>query len=179
MESWKASLLRAGVYPVANQDKDDNTVSLQPQFYCRGTFYSTKKCCMDECINHISTTNPYYRLSPLTPEQDDDLGSVDPQLERQVETIRALVDSYTSIVSKTTRDLVPKSIMFMMVNKLKDYIHTDLLPMIYSAGHQNEMMEESQEAAMRREEMIRMYHTCKEALDIISEVNSKTGMSQL
>lgn len=92
-----------------------------------------------------------------------------------METIRALVDSYTSIVSKTVRDTVPKTIMFMMVNRMKEYIHMDLLPMIYSAGDQNEMMEESKEAAMRREEMIKMYHTCKDALDIIADVSAKTG----
>ena len=47
--------------------------------------------------------------------------------------------------------------------------------MIYSAGDQDQMMEESQEAARRRDEMVRMYHTCKEALDLISNVNTKTG----
>ena len=48
--------------------------------------------------------------------QKDDLGSMDPQLERQVETIRNLVDSYTKIVSKTVRDLVPKTIMHIVIN---------------------------------------------------------------
>ena len=41
---------------------------------------------------------------------------MDPQLERQVETIRNLVDSYTKIVGKTQRDLVPKTIMHIIVN---------------------------------------------------------------
>ena len=76
---------------------------------------------------------------------------------------------------KNIRDMVPKTIMFMMVNKLKEYMTGDLLPMIYSAGDQNSLMEESQEAARRRDEMVRMYHTCKEALDLISDVGSKTG----
>jgi len=49
-------------------------------------------------------------------QQKDDLGSMDPQLERQVETIRNLVDSYTKIVGKTQRDLVPKTIMHIIVN---------------------------------------------------------------
>ena len=44
--------------------------------------------------------------------------SIDPQLERQVETIRALVDSYINIVSKNTRDTVPKAIMYMIVNEV-------------------------------------------------------------
>ena len=43
---------------------------------------------------------------------------MDPQLERQVETIRNLVDSYLAIVSKNVRDSVPKTIMFMMVNQV-------------------------------------------------------------
>ena len=43
---------------------------------------------------------------------------MDPQLERQVETIRNLVESYFGIVSKSIRDSVPKSIMYMMVNRV-------------------------------------------------------------
>ena len=54
----------------------------------------------------------------LPPSQSGEQDSIDPQLERQVETIRNLVDSYFSIVSKNIRDSVPKSIMFMMVNKV-------------------------------------------------------------
>ena len=50
--------------------------------------------------------------------QDPELGSMDPQLERQVETIRNLVESYFGIVSKSIRDSVPKSIMYMMVNRV-------------------------------------------------------------
>ena len=43
---------------------------------------------------------------------------MDPQLERQVETIRNLVDSYLKIVHKTHRDLVPKTIMHLIVNEV-------------------------------------------------------------
>ena len=59
--------------------------------------------------------------------------------------------------------------------QLKEYISKDLLAMIYASGDQGEMMEESQEAAMRREEMIHMYHTCNEALRLIQDVSTKTG----
>lgn len=47
---------------------------------------------------------------------------MDPQLERQVETIRNLVDSYMKIVNKTQRDLVPKTVMFMIVNDVSKSI---------------------------------------------------------
>jgi len=52
----------------------------------------------------------------------DELGSMDPQLERQVETIRNLVDSYMKIINKTQRDLVPKTIMFLCVNNVSTNI---------------------------------------------------------
>lgn len=43
---------------------------------------------------------------------------MDPQLERQVETIRNLVDSYTGIINKSIRDLMPKTIMHLMINNV-------------------------------------------------------------
>lgn len=61
---------------------------------------------------------------------------MDPQLERQVETIRNLVDSYMRIVTKTTRDLVPKTIMFIIVNSSKHFIKGELLAHLYASGDQ-------------------------------------------
>lgn len=51
-------------------------------------------------------------------EAEGDMEAMDPQLERQVETIRNLVESYMSIVSKNIQDGVPKTVMFTMVNKV-------------------------------------------------------------
>lgn len=62
--------------------------------------------------------------------------SLDPMLERQVETIRNLVDSYMRIVTKTTRDMVPKAIMMLVINNLKDFINSELLAHLYAAGDQ-------------------------------------------
>lgn len=39
---------------------------------------------------------------------------------------------------------------------------------------QSSMMEESPEEAQKREEMLRMYHACKEALRIIGDVSMAT-----
>lgn len=61
---------------------------------------------------------------------------MDPQLERQVETIRNLVDSYMKIVTKTTRDLVPKTIMLLIINNAKDFINGELLAHLYASGDQ-------------------------------------------
>ncbi|XP_055335597.1 dynamin-1-like [Paramacrobiotus metropolitanus] len=129
-DGWKASFLRAGVYP----DKSSEAVK----------------------------------------EEESDETSMDPQLERQVETIRNLVESYMRIVSKNIRDLVPKTIMYLMINEGKEFIKAELIASMYAAGDQNSLMEESMEEAVRREEMLRMYDACKEALRIIGDVTVQT-----
>ncbi|XP_040893074.1 dynamin-2-like isoform X5 [Toxotes jaculatrix] len=132
VDSWKASFLRAGVYP--EKDQSENEDAMNPS----------------------------------------DTVSMDPQLERQVETIRNLVDSYISIVNKSIRDLMPKTIMHLMINSAKDFIHSELLAYLYSAGDQGSLMEESAEQAQRRDEMLRMYHALKEALVIIGDISTTT-----
>ncbi|VVD00158.1 unnamed protein product, partial [Leptidea sinapis] len=134
VDSWKASFLRAGVYPEKTSEASNG----------------------DESSDSSGTS------------------SMDPQLERQVETIRNLVDSYMRIVTKTTRDLVPKTIMMMIINNAKDFINGELLAHLYASGDQSQMMEESPEEAQKREEMLRMYHACKEALRIIGDVSMAT-----
>ncbi|XP_073834777.1 dynamin-1 shibire isoform X7 [Musca autumnalis] len=136
VESWKASFLRAGVYPEKQETQENG----------------------DETSVETST---------------------DPQLERQVETIRNLVDSYMKIVTKTTRDMVPKAIMMMIINNTKDFINGELLAHLYASGDQAQMMEESAEAASKREEMLRMYHACKDALRIIGDVSMATVSAPL
>ncbi|XP_058234147.1 dynamin-3 isoform X5 [Hemibagrus wyckioides] len=131
VDSWKASFLRAGVYPEKDQAEADDGAPA-------------------------------------------DTFSMDPQLERQVETIRNLVDSYIGIVNKTIRDLMPKTIMHLMINNAKDFIHSELLAYLYSSGDQNSLMEESVDQAQRRDEMLRMYHALKEALSIIGDISTST-----
>ncbi|KAI5091043.1 dynamin-2 [Silurus meridionalis] len=115
------------------------------------------------------------------PEKDQAMGddgapvdtfSMDPQLERQVTMIRNLVDSYISIVKKTIRDLMPKTIMHIMINSVKDFIHSKLLAYLYSSGDQNSLMEESADQAQKRDEMLHVYHALKEALTIIDDIST-------
>merc|ERR1719322_2319123 len=138
VDSWKASFLRAGVYP------------------------------------EKSTVDTGGAEGEEGRSENAGLGSVDPQLERQVETIRNLVDSYMKIVTKTCRDLVPKIIMYLMINDTKAFINGELLASLYSTGDTQGMMEESADEALRREEMLRMYHACKEALKIIGDISTAT-----
>uniref|UniRef100_A0A8D0AFY4 Interferon-induced GTP-binding protein Mx n=1 Tax=Sander lucioperca TaxID=283035 RepID=A0A8D0AFY4_SANLU len=128
VDSWKSSLLRAGVYP--------------------------------EKVMATTTATENF--------------SMDPQLERKVETIRNLVDSYMAIVNKCIRDLMPKTIMHLMINNVKDFINAELLAQLYSAGDQNALMDESQEQAQRRDEVLRTHQALTEALAIIGDISTST-----
>ncbi|XP_027138103.1 dynamin-1a isoform X11 [Larimichthys crocea] len=138
IDAWKASFLRAGVYPERVTEKEGKS---------------------DGGDENGS---------------DNLMHSMDPQLERQVETIRNLVDSYMAIVNKTVRDLMPKTIMHLMINNTKDFINAELLAQLYSCGDQNSLMEESQEQAQHRDEMLRMYYALREALGIIGDISTTT-----
>lgn len=78
---------------------------------------------IDGVPNEVSSRISSSRvLWPPQTENEDaapaDTVSMDPQLERQVETIRNLVDSYIGIINKSIRDLVPKTIMHLMINSV-------------------------------------------------------------
>lgn len=114
-------------------------------------------------------------------EGGDDLStSLDPALERQVETIRNLVDSYMGIVSKSVRDFIPKTIMYLLVSHTKEVIKSELIAGLYRSGESaDQLMEESPEAAARRKDILQMYKLSKEALDIINDVSVSTHSTPL
>ena len=97
----------------------------------------------------------------------------DPQLERQVETIRNLVESYMKIVSKSHRDLVPKAIMCIIIDEVKAFLKQDIVANLYTCDT-NSIMEESVEEKDRRKNLLRTHQALKDALNIINEVSSKT-----
>ncbi len=61
-----------------------------------------------------------------------------------------------------------------LVSQTKEFINAELLAQLYSCGDQNTLMEESAEQAQRRDEMLRMYHALKEALNIIGDISTTT-----
>ncbi|XP_069555243.1 dynamin 3a isoform X1 [Brachyistius frenatus] len=135
LDSWKASLLRAGVYP--------------------------EKVGVDGQENGPPDT------------------FTDPQLERQVETIRNLLDSYMSIIHKTIRDLMPKTIMHFMVNSVKEFISSELLAQLYALGECSALMDESPEQQQHRVEVLCKHTALKEALAVIGEISTSTCSTPL
>ncbi|XP_074492078.1 dynamin 3a isoform X2 [Sebastes fasciatus] len=135
LDSWKASLLQAGVYP--------------------------EKVTVDGQGNGA-------------PEN-----FTDPQLERQVETIRSLVDSYMSIIYKTFKDLMPKTVMHLMINSVKEFISSELLAQLYALGECSALMDESPEQQQHREEVLSKHAALKEALAVIGKFSTSTCTTPL
>ncbi|XP_029285121.1 dynamin 3a isoform X2 [Cottoperca gobio] len=135
LDSWKASLLQAGVYP------EKVTVDGQGNG------------ALENCT--------------------------DPQLERQVETIRNLVDSYMSIIYKTVKDVMPKTIMHLMINSVKEFISSELLAQLYALGECSALMDESTEQQQHREEVLRKHAALKEALSVIGKFSTSTCTTPL
>ncbi|XP_028258940.1 dynamin 3a isoform X2 [Parambassis ranga] len=133
LDSWKASLLRAGVYP----EKVDGQGNGTPDNFS------------------------------------------DPQLERQVETISNLVDSYMNIIYKTVRDLMPKTIMHLMINSVKEFISSELLAQLYALGECSALMDESPEQQQHRVEVLHKHAALKEALTVIGEISTSTCTTPL
>lgn len=57
---------------------------------------------------------------------------------------------------------------------MKEFINAELLAQLYSAGDQNSLMDESQEQAQRRDEVLRTHQALKEALAIIGDISTTT-----
>ncbi|XP_070765486.1 dynamin 3a isoform X2 [Enoplosus armatus] len=135
LDSWKSSLLQAGVYP--------------------------EKVTVDGQGNGA-------------PEN-----FTDPQLERQVETIRNLVESYMSNIYKTIKDLMPKTIMHLMINSVKEFISSELLAQLYALGECSALMDESPEQQQHREEVLCKHAALKEALAVIGKISTSTCTTPL
>ncbi|XP_077133777.1 dynamin-3 isoform X2 [Ranitomeya variabilis] len=134
MDSWKASLLRAGVYQDRLTDTDEES------------------------------------------SQEDNL-SMDPQLERQVETIRNLVYSYMTIINKCFKDLIPKTLMHLMINSVRKFIRAELLAHLCSSEDQNILMEDSSEQAQKQDDMMKIDSAAAEAKQIISNNSTYVGFT--
>lgn len=164
-EAWKASFYRSGVY-----------LERAPVAPLTSTSASTLTNSSSGTININGNKTVTSESNGVNSKSET---SLDPQLERQVETIRNLVESYMRIVTKTFRDLVPKFIMHFLINSTKQFMCSDLWSTLFHQSDQENLMEESPEEERRRTDLLKTYQACKEALTIISEVNMKTSTTPL
>ena len=78
------------------------------------------------------------------------------------------------IVMKTLKDMTPKLVMALLINDTKTFIAEELLASLYAECDMQALTEESPHEAERREELLKMYASLKEALKIIGDINVST-----
>ncbi|ACI64781.1 dynamin GTPase, switch/motor protein [Thalassiosira pseudonana CCMP1335] len=88
----------------------------------------------------------------------------------ETEIIKSLIDSYFSIVRKNYIDMVPKTIMYFLVNHVKDEMQNELVSELYREAEVGFLMKEAEDIAMRRKTCVEMRDLLEKALEIVNEV---------
>eukprot|EP00461_Guttulinopsis_vulgaris_P001387 UN01387 len=97
-----------------------------------------------------------------------------PPTERElveIDVIKLLIESYFNIVKKTIKDIIPKAIMLMLVNRAKDEIQSELVKELYKESKFVELLTEAPEVAEQRTNCVQVIHWMRKALEIVHKIN--------
>lgn len=108
------------------------------------------------------------------PQVPDTMRQTDvPPTERErveMEIIKSLIESYFGIVRKNFIDMVPKTIMYFLVNHVRDAIQNELVSELYRDAEIGTLMQEAEDIAQRRQTCMEMRDLLSKALEIVNEV---------
>jgi dynamin 1-like protein len=105
---------------------------------------------------------------PQTMKQTDVPATDREQVEMEV--IKSLIESYFKIVQKNFVDMVPKTIMYFLVNHVRDSLQNELVKELYRDAEVGQLMNEAEDIAERREKCTETKDLLSKALDIVNEV---------
>ena len=88
----------------------------------------------------------------------------------EVEIIKSLIESYFGIVRKNFIDMVPKTIMYFLVNHVRDALQNELVAELYRDAEVPSLMAEANDVAQRRKTCVEMKDLLSKALEIVNEV---------
>jgi dynamin 1-like protein len=108
------------------------------------------------------------------PQVPDSMRQTDvPPTERErveMEIIKSLIESYFRIVRKNFIDMVPKTIMYFLVNHVRDAMQNELVSELYRDAEMGTLMQEAEDVAQRRQTCVEMRDLLGKALEIVNEV---------
>merc|ERR1712196_252964 len=84
-----------------------------------------------------------------------------------VELLKSLITSYFAIVKRKIIDSVPKTIMYLMVNNVKDSLHPECIAELYQAGLINNLLQEGDDTRNRREKCEEKLAELRRSQDIL------------
>ncbi|KAJ5912696.1 Vacuolar protein sorting-associated protein 1 [Penicillium tannophilum] len=88
----------------------------------------------------------------------------------EVEVIKLLITSYFNIVKRTMIDMVPKAVMYTLVQFTKDTMQGELLEYMYRNNELDDLLKESDYTTRRRKECQQMVESLSRASEIVSQV---------
>lgn len=118
-------------------------------------------------VNGLSTDDFGLQHEPGVDENISDLSERE-QLE--CELIRRLIISYFGIVREIIQDQVPKAIMCLLVNYIKNHIQNRLVVKLYNEEYFDDLLQEDETIQMERDKCLNLLKTYREASRIISDV---------
>jgi dynamin 1-like protein len=113
-----------------------------------------------------SDGNPLVNYHSDTPQQN----ALSSKEQLEVELIRSLIESYFNITRKTITDLVPKTIMHLIVNYAKENIQNRLVTSLYKEDLFAELLSEDQRILQEREKCRALLDVYKRGAHILSEI---------
>ncbi|GKY95117.1 dynein heavy chain [Mayamaea pseudoterrestris] len=119
-------------------------------------------------FDNSGTSIVHLSKPPQTMKQTDVPMSDREQVEMEV--IKSLIESYFAIVQKNFIDMVPKTIMYFLVNHVRDSLQNELVKELYRDAEVGQLMNEAEDIAERRERCNETKELLGKALDIVNEV---------
>jgi len=97
-------------------------------------------------------------------------GSLTEREEFETELVKQLLISYFNLVRKNIIDIIPKCIMFYLVNNSKQEIQNCIVTKLYKEEFLDELLSEAPEIVQRRKRIRLKLKQLKQAKDILNEV---------
>lgn len=92
--------------------------------------------------------------------------------EMDCEIIKELMKSYLEITKKNVEDLIPKTVMFFLVNYIKDNVQNELVREVYNNRNEYSVyLREDPAIAVRRGKLRRAKKYLLRALDVLAQVD--------
>ena len=88
----------------------------------------------------------------------------------EVELIRSLIHSYFNIIRKTIADLVPKTIMHLIVNYAKENVQSRLVTTLYKEELFNELLQEDERVMNERQKCKVLLETYRKGAEVLQDI---------
>ena len=103
-------------------------------------------------------------------EYDETINELTEREQLECELIRRLIISYFGIVREMIQDQVPKSVMCLLVNYIKEHIQNRLVVKLYNEALFEDLLQEDEGIQAEREKCMELLRTYREAFRVISDV---------